>query len=645
MTRAKNLSRRRLLAGAAGAVAAATAMRFPGPRRSRAATQGPREVLLHDDRHAGGKLAAGRALGARVTTTGVIGPGRFEGPVAVSPFPFTHAGLHWASSGGPEAAAFEVRTSADGQGWTGWEPVTVESASRDDDSGETFAALVSAPRHRFLQYRGTLRGGSEVEAVTTTFLNSLDGQPLAAMSVSASTAEIPFGIQTREDWLAKDELRFDTDGEIWPRMYVPVKKAVVHHTATSNNYSDAAAEIRSIYTYHAVSQGWGDIGYNALIDKNGIIYEGRYGRDLGLGPDGNPLREALSQGIVAGHALSHNYGSTGIAFLGTHTKKGDGGKPGVEPSNLAMTSLEDILEFELGRNNIDPLGVSDFLRSNETWNPDLANVSGHRDCTSTICPGGHLYDKLVQLRIDLDTALTASRSANLPGGAAPPVVNIGAFEPLEGTIEDDENTSITLAYDWGGTGTKYWYALEAWNRKPAPLNEDIDYIASEGFTPDHHLDWIETDATSAGPFSGDANSTPPDRHYTFHVRAGILGEDGSYVFSYQDHRSHLLVPGAPTPPPPPPTPVTLTADGYKEKGRQKVSLSWTWTSEEIVAVFLFRDGLPLPDGQPVPIEPPDTTYLDEIDKKGGGSYSYQLFKLLEDGATLSAVSNEAVVNF
>ncbi len=66
-------------------------------------------------------------------------------------------------------------------------------------------------------------------------------------------------------------------------MYVPVKKVAVHHTATTNNYTDAQAleEVRAIYTYHAVTLGWGAIGYNALIDRFGNVYEGRYSRDEG----------------------------------------------------------------------------------------------------------------------------------------------------------------------------------------------------------------------------------------------------------------------------------------------------------------------------------------------------------------------------
>ena len=60
---------------------------------------------------------------------------------------------------------------------------------------------------------------------------------------------------------------------------------IVHHTAGVNHDPDPAATVRAIFAYHAVVQGWGDIGYNFLVDADGRIYEGRHSGAPGDPPD------------------------------------------------------------------------------------------------------------------------------------------------------------------------------------------------------------------------------------------------------------------------------------------------------------------------------------------------------------------------
>jgi len=72
------------------------------------------------------------------------------------------------------------------------------------------------------------------------------------------------------------------DPLVWPISYTDkLKKIVVHHTDSDlkdlngdrrTDSRDYVAMVRSIYYFHAISRGWGDIGYNYLIDPLGNIY-------------------------------------------------------------------------------------------------------------------------------------------------------------------------------------------------------------------------------------------------------------------------------------------------------------------------------------------------------------------------------------
>ena len=91
-------------------------------------------------------------------------------------------------------------------------------------------------------------------------------------------------IVPRSGWGADESYRFSAGSEIWPRQLEHYVKVIVHHTVTSDGADDVAAVIQAIYYYHAVTLGWGDIGYNFLIDQAGTIYEGGREGGASLGP-------------------------------------------------------------------------------------------------------------------------------------------------------------------------------------------------------------------------------------------------------------------------------------------------------------------------------------------------------------------------
>ena len=122
----------------------------------------------------------------------------------------------------------------------------------------------------------------------------VDGPRLLA----ATGAPQPPTIITRAEWGADESLVRSRS-----RTFDPMTKAVVHHTAGSNDYTAAqsAAIVRGIELYHVEGNGWNDIGYNFLVDKYGQVFEGRYG--------------GMERPVVGAHAMGFNTGSVGVAVL------------------------------------------------------------------------------------------------------------------------------------------------------------------------------------------------------------------------------------------------------------------------------------------------------------------------------------------
>jgi len=496
--------------------AGAAALAALRPRAASAAPAGPGapapvEVLLADLREASAAdFARGQArdvapvaMGGRAGLRGRAG-GVFISGTLILPFPATHAGLHWViDAADADALDVEVRTSADARAWAPWQPLRIEAVAEDAADREVFAALAGAAGARFAQYRATFRSAepTTLTAMTLTVINSVDGPQGTATTAAAGPASFPtpeggsFQVITREGWGCDESLRFRRGSEIWPEMYVPVKKVVLHHTATSNVYTDGAAEVRAIYAYHAKTLRWGDIGYNSLVDKDGKIYEGRHGR--GEPSATSPTREILSADVVAGHVYGHNYGSTGVAALGTFDQ---------EPFDLTnmKAAIENVVTFECGRHGIDPTGSSDFLKSDGTWHARLASCSGHSDSYNTECPGTALRDYLPDLARKVYARLNRGTAPTLSPG-------------------QDQRAALTakatLSFTWSADVTAF--CLEGWH-KPSD-SENITYLmgfsrpaSGEVGHDDQHW-WVQawSKAEGALPYT-----SPPLEagHYTMHVR-------------------------------------------------------------------------------------------------------------------------------
>jgi len=301
-------------------------------------------------------------------------------------------GVHW--RGAPTATG-SVRFRRDGR-WGRWHALHHGDMR---PRGRFASELVAAQRAIAYQVRAPA-GARDVRAVA---INTTDGPRRAlqrgraagvgARQPAAAGPPARQCLRDRAGWGADDSLRFDAAGnELWPPAYFPVQRLTVHHTATEPGGSDPAAVVRAVYRYHAVDLGFGDIGYQLLIDHRGCVYEGR-----ASGTDAVPVFEGLpGPGVApfavnAGHTAGFNAGNVGVALIGEFTD--------AAPSRPALRSLTGTLAVLAAVTGLDPRATGTYVNPISGATAHSATISGHRDWLATECPGERLYALLPEIRL------------------------------------------------------------------------------------------------------------------------------------------------------------------------------------------------------------------------------------------------------
>ena len=331
----------------------------------------------------------------------------------------------------------------DDAGWSDWHELEVEVDKGPDRSSDeaTKAAdhrtgvvteplwIGKADAYQVRLPRDAADGTSDTTTSTTTsapidgpgpevVVVRPDGQRLEVESDSVPAGAQSVGqpaIRTRGEWGARAPSNSVGTAS-------SLKLAVVHHSATGNDYSpaDVPGIIRSIQAFHIDGNGWSDIGYNFIVDKFGGMWEGR---------DGSLLRNS-----IGAHAEGFNTGSVGVMALGNYTA----GAPGA----AQVTNIADVIAWKFANAGIDPNTRVDFTSGGSSTIPagqvvNLPRVVGHRDVGSTDCPGSNLYAQLSSRIRPILPALVAGKASPvgiIDVAAAGPrsiVLSGWAFDPLE----------------------------------------------------------------------------------------------------------------------------------------------------------------------------------------------------------------------
>lgn len=310
---------------------------------------------------------------------------RISGQVPFSgEMPFFSYFVEW--SGGP--LPMEIRFAENTNDWGPWKTLKRDAHNREKGITEL---NIGEPAYRFFELRFNT---SKVQTQSAILHFYHPGETTVTDSpedfVTNSTLACPCpqpGIQSRSEWCPEGDCT-----PVQPPATTDVTHLIVHHSAGTNTASDWAAIVRAIWDLHVNGNGWDDIGYNYLVDPNGVLYEGR----------GNNARGA--------HFCGANTGTMGVCVIGDFTD--------ITPTSEAIQSLERLLAWKICDIGADPF-TSSFHPSSGF---NLMHISGHRDGCATSCPGDSFYPLFSSLREGVNNQILA----NCSGLSSP--INLAAVE-------------------------------------------------------------------------------------------------------------------------------------------------------------------------------------------------------------------------
>lgn len=414
---------------------------------------------------------------------------RHAAPVAaaavVPGFPIDYVGVLWDETddirhadehAGTEPAPHGEVRFRHGSTWGAWTALQPDGA---DAPGQWTSGLLGGRDADAFQVRGLPDHAGGPRAVA---LNTTDG-PREVVDRVPDGPQALTDCRTRAEWGADESLM------TWTPEFHPAQVMTVHHTATSNGDTDPDATVRAIYEYHAVDNGWGDIGYHYLVDQYGVVYEGRWSgtasESCSTGGGADFAHEAGSDRVAtAAHTGGSNSGNLGVALLGDFTYHR---KNANTPTGAATSSLTDVLAEISYRHGIE---ADDTVAYVNPVNGDARTVDavpGHRDWASTECPGDNLYAMLPALRAE-----TVAKTAAMQPGPA-----VALTAPQDGAVL--LGTVALTAESTGATSVEF--TLDGAVLAPAVAGPEGGWSASFDTTTasegEHRLGAVATDASGA----------------------------------------------------------------------------------------------------------------------------------------------------
>lgn len=282
--------------------------------------------------------------------------------------PFLAYALSWQMN---ESATLlpQIRFSTNGEIWSDWEQIHPDHHVEKIADWTQGELMFTKKEYRFFQVNMT-KGTTPLLGLKARFYSpgkssvistKKEERPMAVQSRSCPCS--PLDVVLREEWCPDGSCPENPN----PTPTTP-SHLIIHHSAGNNTANDWAAVVRAIWDFHVNSNGWSDIGYNFLVDPNGVLYVGR------------------GDGILGAHFCGTNSKTLGFCMIGNYTD--------MPPTDAAKAALVSLLAEKACNENIDPVGLTFHGSSGMVLN----NISGHRDGCATACPGDAFYPQLPEIR-------------------------------------------------------------------------------------------------------------------------------------------------------------------------------------------------------------------------------------------------------
>ncbi len=462
-----------------------------------------------------------RPAGLGVTATEYL-----SDPVPVpidAPEPFLAVAGSWQSdTDTPGLVDFDIRFSRDGESWSDWLHASHDHYEMVDEGLHHGELVFTDKQTRFMQYRMRLdldRDGSTpvISEVKLHFISPGASSPELLETIESKTpANRGRAVTGSQDQHLKQQAGGEVadngtyplpeyvDRETWStylnltntanRTPTNVTHLVVHHSAGQNTSSDFAAVVRSYWDLHANGRNWGDMGYQWLVDPNGVVYQGR-----AFNVDGN-------KDIIGTHAGGFNTNSMGICVIGDYTN--------LHPPAEALASMYEVLAWKADERGIDPMGSSLHSPSGNVQR----HIVGHRDVTNTQCPGNTFYTRLPDVRRQVALLVESW------------------FDPDQIVVEQSWERSFDAenAFGWMGSGASE-------TELSLDYHDGVVYVASNSDGPKIQMidaedgsQLGEIDVTMAVPAksaSGSAGGSDAPLTSDFEVATVRVTDDGYLVVS------------------------------------------------------------------------------------------------------------------